>query len=107
MAPSLSPIQNNDVLEILNRRDIMKKLIIAATVAFISATSAASASPLAPVGHSFIEPDVLINMPNTIASGDEMACWGCFSTNTGRIRSNYVRPHVRSNGSFVNGYWKS
>ena len=85
----------------------MKNLIIAATVAFISATSAASASPLAPVGHSFIEPDVLINMPNTIAGGEELACYGCFSTTTGRIRNNYVRPHVRSNGSFVNGYWRS
>ena len=85
----------------------MKKLIIAATVAFISATSAASASPLTPVGHSFIEPDVLINMPSTIAGGDALACWGCFSTNTGRIRSNYVQPHFRSNGAFVNSYWKS
>ena len=85
----------------------MKKLIIAATVAFISATSAASASPLAPVGHSFIEPDVLINMPNTIANGDEMACWGCISNETGRIRNNYVTPHFRSDGSFVNGYWRS
>jgi hypothetical protein len=42
-----------------------------------------------------------------IPSSFEMACYGCISETTGRPRTEYVRPHVRSNGTYVNGYWRS
>ena len=37
----------------------------------------------------------------------EQACYGCISPSTGRPRTEYVQPHFRSNGTFVNGYWRS
>ena len=37
----------------------------------------------------------------------ELSCYGCTSETTGRPRTEYVRPHVRSNGTYVDGYWRS
>ena len=37
----------------------------------------------------------------------ELSCYGCTSDSTGRPRVEYVRPHVRSNGTYVEGYWRS
>jgi hypothetical protein len=34
-------------------------------------------------------------------------CYGCISGSTGRPRTNYVQPHFRSNGAYVQGYWRS
>ena len=36
----------------------------------------------------------------------QMSCFGCMSPNTGRPRTNYVRPHY-NNGRFVGGYFRS
>jgi hypothetical protein len=38
---------------------------------------------------------------------DELACFGCISPSTGRPRTNFVRPHFRSNGTHVGGYYRS
>jgi hypothetical protein len=81
----------------------MKKIIIAAAIALISSTAAVSASPFSLNGTN---PEVLINKP-IVKVMDELACYGCISPNTGRFRDGYVTPHFRSNGSFVNGYWRS
>lgn len=37
----------------------------------------------------------------------KLSCYGCLSTETYRPRTEYVRPHVRSNGTYVDGYWRS
>jgi hypothetical protein len=34
-------------------------------------------------------------------------CYGCISSITGRPRTNYVTGYTRSNGTYVNGYWRS
>ena len=34
-------------------------------------------------------------------------CYGCISSITGRPRTNYVSGYTRSNGTYVNGYWRS
>ena len=83
----------------------MKKILISAAVALITATTAysVSASPFTGIEN---DPNVLVNKP-VVQQTDEVACYGCISPNTGRIRNNYVSPHYRSNGTFVNGYWRS
>ena len=81
----------------------MKTTLFAAAIALMSATTAVSASPFL---STHTDPDVLVNRP-VVESIDDLACLGCISPNTGRIRDGYVTPHFRSNGSFVNGYWRS
>jgi hypothetical protein len=81
----------------------MKKTLIAAAIAFMSATTAVSADPFF---SPLTDPNVLVNRP-IVEAVDELACFGCISPSTGRIRDGYVTPHFRSNGSFVNGYWRS
>ena len=54
--------------------------------------------------------DVLIHKPVFDADDNNefiLSCYGCISTETYRPRTEYVRPHVRSNGTYVNGYWRS
>jgi hypothetical protein len=34
-------------------------------------------------------------------------CYGCISSITGRPRTNYVSGYTRSNGTYVNSYWRS
>ena len=54
--------------------------------------------------------DVLIHKPVFDADDNNefiLSCYGCISTETHRPRTEYVRPHVRSNGTYVNGYWRS
>lgn len=63
----------------------MKKTLIAAAIALMSASTAVSASPfLSP----YTDPDVLINRP-VVEAIDELACIGCISPNTGRIRDGW------------------
>ena len=81
----------------------MKKTLIAVAIALISATTAVSASPFS---SPYTDPNVLVNKP-IVAVMDELACYGCISPSTGRIRDGYVTPHFRSNGSFVGGYYRS
>jgi hypothetical protein len=81
----------------------MKKIIIAAAIALMSATTAVSASPFSSYASN---PNVLVNKP-VVKAMDELACFGCISPSTGRPRTNFVRPHFRSNGSFVGGYYRS
>ena len=81
----------------------MKITLIAAAIALISATASVSASPFATIEN---DPNVLVNNP-TIKVLDEMACFGCISPNTGRIRDGYVRPYTKRNGTSVRGYWRS
>ena len=61
--------------------------------------------------NNLFENEVLIYNPNIKIEGDstfvEMACYGCASSETGRPRTNYVKPHYRSNGTYVSGYWRS
>ena len=54
----------------------------------------------------YTDPNVLVNKP-IVAVMDELACYGCISPSTGRIRDGYVTPHFRSNGSFVGGYYRT
>ncbi|MDC0378976.1 hypothetical protein OAM79_00615 [Litorivicinus sp.] len=54
-------------------------------------------------------PEVQVNQitPNLDLFKFEQACYGCISPSTGRPRTEYVQPHFRSNGTYVNGYWRS
>jgi hypothetical protein len=78
----------------------MNKIIVAAGFALMSATSAVAASPFSSI---YSDPNVLVN----VAAMDELACYGCVSPSTGRVRDGYVSPHIHSNGSYINGYWRS
>ena len=54
--------------------------------------------------------DVLIENPVFDANDShefKLSCYGCLSTETYRPRNEYVRPHFRGNGTYVNGYWRS
>ena len=55
--------------------------------------------------------EIQINKPEAQDSDHksmvQFACYGCLSTETYRPRNEYVRPHVRSNGTYVDGYWRS
>jgi len=81
----------------------MRNLIVAAAFAFISSTTLVSADTYT---FGTFNPDVLINKP-IVTEMNELACMGCISPNTGRIRDGYVAPHIRSNGTLVDGYWRS
>jgi hypothetical protein len=86
---------------------MFKKTIIAglaATAILAAVASSASATPMGPT-FDVEQENVLTNNPTV--TNDELACYGCISPSTGRVRDNYVRPHVRSNGTSVNGYWRS
>ena len=84
----------------------MKNLMITATAVLISISSAALAGSMD--GPRFGTPDVMINKPIQAAEKSfELTCYGCISPNTGRSRNNFVRPHYRNNGTFVDGYWRS
>jgi hypothetical protein len=80
----------------------MKNIIITAAFALMSATSAVSASPWSTQN----DPNVLVNIP-TVEAIIEQICMGCISPSTGRPSTNYVRPHIRSNGAYVGGYYRS
>ena len=81
----------------------MKTILLAASIALIAATSSVSANPFMPIEN---DPNVFVNNP-VIEHLDEVACYGCISPDTGRIRNNYVSPHFRSNGTYVAPYWRS
>ena len=85
----------------------MKNLIIAATLLLASFTSNVMASPI--LNETFgPNSEILINVPEVAPiESMELACFGCISKETGRPRTNYVRPHTRSNGTRVQGYWRS
>ena len=86
----------------------MKSMIIAA--AFTIAAAMTANVSAAPVPDSGLMPnkEILIYMPDETPAGiKELTCYGCLSTETGRPRTNYVQPHVRSNGTYVQGYWRS
>jgi len=81
----------------------MRTILFAAAIALVSAATSVSANPTI-----FIESDPNIFVNNPVIEGlEEMACFGCISPETGRPRTNYVRPHVRRNGTPVPGYWRS
>ena len=86
---------------------MFKKTIIAGLAATAILTAIASSASASPMGQhfEFEQENVLTNNPTV--TNDELACYGCISPSTGRVRDSYVRPHFRSNGSFVNGYWRS
>ena len=54
-------------------------------------------------------PEIQVNQitPNLDLFKFEQVCYGCISPSTGRPRTQYVQPHIRSNGTYVNGYWRS
>ena len=81
----------------------MKNALIAAAIFLVSTAASVSANPFSPIEN---DPNILINNL-VIEDADEFACYGCISPKTGRIRDGYVRPHVRSNGRYVSGYYRS
>ena len=86
----------------------MKSMIIAAAFTIAAAMTAnVSAAPV--LGTSFTpHKEILIYMPDETPVGvKELACYGCRSPETGRPRTNYVQPHFRGNGAYVQPYWRS
>ena len=86
----------------------MKSMII--TAAFTIAAAMTASVSAAPVLDTDFTPnkEILIYMPDETPAGiKELACYGCLSTETGRPRTNYVQPHFRGNGTYVQGYWRS
>ena len=86
----------------------MKNSVIAAITAVILGSSAASAA--------IFQTDLadgqllLINKPiisTSFQDGEQISCYGCTSTRTGRPRTEYVLPYYRSNGTYVQGYYRS
>ena len=90
--------------------------IAAVSVIVIASLSSANASANEEQSASrfkALDLDVLIENPvfDAFDANDNhefrLACYGCLSTETYRPRTEYVRPHFRSNGTYVNGYWRS
>jgi hypothetical protein len=85
----------------------VKKLILSTIIGTTLLASSAIASPFNSLSEG-LQKDFLIYKPATHSEVTmEQACYGCISPTTGRSRTNYVRPHIRSNGTSVNGYWRS
>ena len=92
----------------------MKKLTLAiATTLMLAAGSASAGSMFEPFKSNnsgvFGAPsaDVLIYNPTVRNPTYSPICYGCTSSITGLPRTEYVRPHYRSNGAFVGGYYRS
>jgi hypothetical protein len=92
----------------------MKKLTLAIATTLMLATASANAGSMfdpfkssTPGAFGSPNADVLINNPTTRNSAYSPICFGCTSSITGLPRTQYVRPHFRSNGAFVSGYWRS
>jgi hypothetical protein len=85
----------------------MKTLIAAAilSIATVATALSAHAGTIQVIDPGF-ETQKLIYMPDQ-GQNFELACYGCASSTTGRPRTNFVRPHYRSNGTFVDGYYRS
>lgn len=63
--------------------------------------------PVAPVPVGYVPP-VRYTPPNAIPDySDPGGTYGTISTVTGLPRTYYVRPYVRSNGTYVSGYYRS
>ena len=86
---------------------MFKKAIITALAASAFVTAVASTASASPMGPAFEYEQNKELTNNPVIINDELACFGCISPSTGRFRHGFVRPHFRSNGSFVNGYWRS
>ena len=85
----------------------MKSLILSAILGVTVLASGAMANPFSTDADRF-STEVLIYNPNQgVDGGFYNICMGCVSPRTGRIRDGFVRPHIRSNGAMVNGYWRS
>ena len=85
----------------------MKSLMVAAALAIAALTGTANAAPMLDSDFGLKSDKPLQISDTTLGAGEEFACYGCLSTETGRPRDNYVRPHFRSNGAFIQGYWRS
>ena len=85
----------------------MKKLILSTIIGTALLASSAIASPFNSYEDGF-QKDILIYKPAMHSEVTmEQACYGCISNETGRPRTNYVSPHLRGNGTYVNGYYRS
>lgn len=82
----------------------MKKLIAALVLVGMTST-AALAGPIRVVNPAPVN-ELLIYMPDPEVKA-EPVCFGCISEVTGLPRTHYVRPYTRSNGTYVNGYYRS
>ena len=82
------------------------KTLLAAAIALTSVNfSVVQASPFESwMDNDKIKPQILIYHPEVPEY--KIACYGCLSRETGRPRTNYVRPHI-NNGRYVEGYWRS
>ena len=58
-------------------------------------------------GFNKLESELLINRPEIGNKMYSPICFGCLSSTTGLPRTEYVRPHYRSNGTYVGGYYRS
>ena len=91
---------------------MFKKLITTAAItaaiasSAIALTGAANAAPMLDNGFSWKSDKPLQISDTILGAGEEFACWGCLSPDTGRPRNNFVRPHY-NNGNFIDGYWRS
>ena len=95
-------------------KNILKRVTLSLTLMFLAATNPVSAgamfNPFNGLGNSGLgnmEREYLINNPEKSPSLYSPVCFGCFSSTTGLLRTEYVRPHFRSNGTYVDGYYRS
>ena len=91
-------------------KNILKPVTLSLTLIFLAATSPVSAgamfNPFNGLGNSGLsnmEREYLINNPEKSPSLYSPVCFGCFSSTTGLPRTEYVRPHFGSNGTYVDG----
>ena len=87
-------------------KNILKPVTLSLTFMFLAATNPVNAgamfSPFYGLGNSGLgnmEREYLINNPEKSPSLYSPACFGCFRPTTGLPRTEYVRPHFRSNGA--------
>lgn len=85
----------------------MRKVLIATALTIFAGTVSVSAAAfeIEPQGNQLLINKPKIEIPDQ--SFEEIACYGCLSTTTGRPRTKYIRGYMKSNGTYVNSYYKS
>ena len=85
----------------------MKKFLAAAimSVATLAAADSAQAGPMQVMDPGF-QNQKLVYSPDQ-GEKFEPICYGCTSSVTGLPRTEFVSPHIRSNGTYVDGYYRS
>ena len=94
---------------------ITNKFLAAAALGLVLGVTAPSASNAATLQDHAAGQKFLIDVPfakELLINREEnkplvLSCLGCISSVTGLPRTNYVSPHYRSNGTYVDGYYRS